>query len=108
MVRSSRMLPPLGMQNFRILFMCSFGPTPDTTLPDSRRFVCRKILVQVKAIGSKFIDHKSDLVPVMSSGCAAFDLRRKVSRCNFGLLHSHVAHLWPVEVGAVANCVYPL
>src|SRR6185369_9441260 len=87
--------------------MYSFGPTPETTLPDSCRLICREIFVQVKAVGANLINDEFQLVRVMRNGFASVDLRRKVSRCNFGLAHGHVTHLRPVEVCAVANCVYP-
>src|SRR6185369_10145164 len=96
------------MQNLPVLFMCLFGPTPEITLPDSRRLICREIFVQVKAVGSDLINDEFHLMLVMSNRCASVDLRRKVSRSNFGLSHGHVAHLRAIEVCAIANCVYPL
>ncbi len=96
------------MRNFPILFMHLFGPTPETTLPDGRRLICRKILVQVKTIGANLVNDESHLVLVMRNRCASVDLRCQVSRSNFGLPHGHVAHLRPVEVCAIANCINPL
>src|SRR6476646_3299499 len=96
------------MRNFPILVMYLFGPTPETTLPDGRRPLCRKIFVQVKTFGANLIDDESHLVLVMSNWCASFDLRHKISRRNFSLPHGHVTHLGPVEVCAITNCVYPL
>src|SRR6185295_6129947 len=96
------------MQNCPILFLNPLGPTPEMTLPDSRRSVRRKILAQVKTIASDLIDDESHLVPVLRNNCASFNLRRKICRCNLSLPHGHVAHLGPVEVCAITDGVYPV
>src|SRR6185369_2743912 len=96
------------MRHFPILFMNVFGPTPETTLPDCGRLVCRKIFAQVKTVSAKLIDHESQLVLITCNRCASLDFRRQVCSSNFGLPHGHVAHLWPVEVCTVADGVNPL
>src|SRR5215217_2598499 len=96
------------MRMFPILLLNLFGPTPETSLPDCCRCVCRKIFVQVKTLGPELIDDESHFVLITRNRCASFDFRRQVCGGNFGLPHSHVAHLRPFEVCAVANRVNPL
>src|SRR5215217_2124896 len=96
------------MRNFPIFLMHSFGPTPETTLSDGDRLICREIFVQVKTVVPNLINHKSHLVLIMRNRSAFVDFGRKVCRCNVSLPHGHVAHLRSIELCAVADGVDPL
>src|ERR1700752_1547562 len=93
------------MRNLPIPFLNSFCPTPKTTLSDGCRFAGPKILVQIKAVASDAIDHKSHFVLVARRAFSSLDLGDKIRRRNLGLTHSHMAHLWAFKVHAVANGV---
>src|SRR5215216_1434518 len=96
------------MRTFPILLLNLFGPTPETSLPDRCRRVGRKIFMQVKTLGPELIDDESHFVLITCNRCASFDFGGKVCSGNFGLTHSHMTHLRPVEVCAVADRVNPL
>src|SRR5690348_9701841 len=93
------------MRNFPISLLHTFGPTPETPLPDCGGFVAPKILVQVKRLTSKLINHDSHFVLVTRSGFLALDFCHEICRGNLGLTHGHVAQLWTRKVHAVANGV---
>src|SRR4051794_3109218 len=96
------------MRELPMLFLCPFGPTPKPTLSDSCRFVRPNVFVQIDAVASCLINHQLQLMRIMRNWFVSIDFCRKVSGGNLGLTHSHVAHLRPVEVHAVANGVYPV
>src|ERR1041385_6559507 len=94
------------MRNFPISFLNAFGPAPETALPDSCWLVCPKIFVEIKAIASEFINHKSHFVLIMRDWFVSIDFRDEVRSGNLGLTHGHVAHLWTIEVHAIANGIH--
>src|SRR5215468_7992317 len=96
------------MRNFPISLLNTFCPTPKTALPHSCRFVLPKLLVEIEAVTSDLIDHKSHFVLITRSRLVPVDLRRQVHRCNLRLTHGHMAHLWTIKVNAVADCKHSL
>src|ERR1051326_1061416 len=94
------------MRDFPISFLNTFGPTPKTSLPDSCRCIRPKIFVEIKALASDPLNHKSHFVLITRSRFPSIDFRCEVRRRNLRLTHSHMAHLWTIEVHAVANGVH--
>src|SRR6476661_6011286 len=91
------------MRNFPISFLHPFGPTPKTSLPDSCRFVCPEIFTQIKTVVFSPFHYKSHFVLILRGRLLAGDLCRDVCRRHLCLTHGHVAHLWSIEVHAVAD-----
>src|SRR5829696_3498281 len=93
------------MRNFPVTLLHAFGPGPETTLPDSAWLVSPKVFVQVKTFSSSLINYKPRLMHVMRRAFVSCDFRGEIFRRNFGLSHSHMAHLRSRETHAITNCV---
>src|ERR1041385_3841169 len=93
----------LRMRSFPMSLLNTFGPTPKTSLLHSCWFIRPKIFVEIKTVASNSLNHKFHFVLITCDRFLSLDLCRDVRRRNLCLTHSHMAHLWPIEVHAVAD-----
>src|ERR1044071_3128813 len=93
------------MRNFPILLLHAFRPTPKTSLSDSSRLVGPDVFVQVEAVASGLVNHKTHLVGVFGGGFLSGNLRGQVESRNFALAYCHMAHLRPAKTHAISRRV---
>ncbi len=64
--------------------------------------------MQENTVTAKVVNDQSHLVFIVCDWYVSFDLSGEIRRGNLTLPNGHMAHLWSVEVYAVADRIYSI